>query len=159
MDQMPTTALGALKLMASTQSQVDVFSDQLINAVKYEGANPLEILIQLRAFEKVSGRVIKEIMENAVTQIDRYNGKTELLGNVLERGETGIKYNFEHCGDYVWEQRKSISEAADRQLKEREEFLKALKEPIQILVEETGELQTVRPPLRTSTTSVKVTIK
>lgn len=159
MDYLPTSALGTIKLLASTQTQVDVFSDQLINAVKYEGANPLEILIQLRAFEKVSGRVIKEIMENAVTQIDRYNGKTELFGNALERGEVGVKYDFSHCGDYIWEQRKSIAEAADRQLKEREEFLKALREPIQILVEETGELATVRPPLRTSTTSVKVTIK
>lgn len=159
MNEMPSTALGALKLLASTQSQIDVFSDQLIQAVKYEGADPLEILVQLRAFEKVSGRVIKEIMENAVTQIDRYNGRTELLGNALERMETGVKYHFENCGDYVWEQRKSISEAADLQLKEREKFLMALREPIQILVEETGELQTVRPPQRTSSTGVKVLIR
>lgn len=159
MEGLPTSALGTLKLLASTQTQIDVFSDQLINAVKYDGANPLEILIQLRAFEKMATRVIKEIMDNSVTLIDRYNGNTELFGNKLERAETGIKYDFKVCGDAVWEQRKSISESADRQLKEREDFLKALKEPIQILVEETGELATVRPPLRTSTTSVKVTIR
>lgn len=157
--ELPSTALGALKLLASTQTQVDIFSDQLIAAVKEEGANPLEILVQLRAMEKVSTRVIKEIMENAVTMIDRYNGKFELAGNLIERAETGTKYNFEHCGDYVWEQRKSIAESALRQLKEREDFLKSLKEPIQILVEETGELQTVRPPLKTSTTGVKVSIR
>lgn len=159
MDQLPSSALGALKLLASTQTQVDIFSDQLIAAVKEEGANPLEILVQLRAMEKVSARVIKEIMENAVTLIDRYNGKFELAGNLIERAETGTKYNFEVCNDSVWEQRKSISESAQRQLKEREDFLKSLKEPIQILVEETGELATVRPPLRTSTTGVKVSIR
>lgn len=159
MDQLPSTALGALRMLASTQTQVDIFSDQLIASVKEDGANPLEIIAQLRAMEKVSARVIKEIMENAVTMIDRYNGKFELAGNLIERAEVGTKYNFEVCGDYVWEQRKSIFESAQRQLKEREEFLKSLKEPIKLVVEETGELQTVRPPLRTSSTGVKVTIR
>lgn len=158
-DNLPATALGALRLLASTQTQIDVFSDQLIAAVKEEGANPLEILVQLRAMEKVSARVIKEIMDNAVTMIDRSNGKYELSGNLIERAEAGTRYDFTVCGDYIWEQRKSISDAAQTQLKEREDFLKSLKEPIQILVEETGELQLVRPPLRTSKTIVKVEIK
>ena len=116
-------------MLATTQTQIDIFSDSLIASVKEDGANPLEIIAQLRAMEKVSGRVIKEIMENAVTMIDRYNGKFELAGNLIERAEFGTKYNFEVCGDYVWEQRKSIVEAAQGQLKEREDFLKSLKEP------------------------------
>lgn len=158
-DNLPSSALGTLRLFASTQTEVDRFSDQLIASVKEEGANPIEILVQLRAFEKVTGRVIKEIMDNAITEIDKNNGAMTFAGNNLQRTEAGVSYDFKHSGDSVWEARKAIFDAAQSQLKEREEFLKSLKEPIRILVEETGELQLVRPPLRTSKTIVKVEIK
>jgi len=159
MDNLPSTALGALKLLASTQTQVDVFSDQLIAAVKEEGANPLEILVQLRAMEKVSARVIKEIMENAVTMIDRYNGRFELSGNLIERAEVGTTYDYSKTGDIILERRVAIRDAADSLVKERESFLRSLKEKITLVDEESGEIYVVSPPIKKSKTGVKVTIR
>jgi hypothetical protein len=44
-------------------------------------------------------------------------------------------------------------------VKHRETFLKALKEPLSIIDEETGDLQRVHPPKKSSSTTVKVTFK
>lgn len=160
MNDLPTTVIGTLRLFATTQVQVDRMSDLLIQEVKEGNANPLEVLIQLRAIEKVSGRVLKEIQENILREADKYAEKSfEFNSCKLEKAELGTKYDFTVCGDPVWEQRVSIMNAAKTLVDERQEFLKSLKEPITIVDEGSGEVATIRPPLKTSTSGVKVSIK
>lgn len=159
-DQLPNSAIGTLRLFATTQTQVDVFSDQLIESVKNGEANPIEVLVMLKAFEKVSDRVLKEIRYNAVTEANKYQGPSfEWNGNKIEKSELGVKYDYSICNDPVYNQRQQISAESDKQLKERESFLKSLKEPITIVDEGSGEIVTIRPPLKTSTTGLKVSIK
>ncbi len=59
MDNLPSTALGTIRLLTTTQTHVDVFSDGLIQSVKSGEANPLEVLVTLKAFEKVIERTLK----------------------------------------------------------------------------------------------------
>lgn len=159
-DNIPTTAIGTMRLMATTQTQIDVFSDQVINSVKSGEASALEVLIMLKAFEKMADRVLKEIRENFVNEADKYTERVfEFNGNKIEKAEVGTKYDYSVCNDPVYNSLSSILKNTNTQVKEREEFLKALKQPITILDEGTGEVVTINPPLKTSTTSLKVSIR
>jgi len=160
MNELPTSALSTMKLMATTQTQIDVFSDQLIQSVKEGEAYALEVLVMLRAFEKVSKRVLSEIEDNILKEAEQYPEKSfDYHGNKLEKSEAGVSYDYTVCGDPVHDQRESIMLAAKSQLDERKEFLKALKEPITILDEGTAEVITIRPPVKKSTSIVKVSIR
>lgn len=149
---LPTTAMGALRLLASTQSQIDNFSDQLIQDVKSGEVNPLELILQLKAMEKVTERVKKEIHENVMTAADKYPGTVfEFMGNKVEKAELGTKYLYETCNDLTYNR-------LSKELKERTEFLKAVKAPTTIVDESTGETWTILPPKKQSSTGLKITI-
>lgn len=156
----PSNAMGVVRLFPSTQTQIDVFSDNIIQSVQNGEASPLETLVLLKALEKASERIIKEIREHVITAAEKYPEKTfEFAGATLERSEVGVKYDYTGCGDTIYEQRQSAMDAAKTLVDERTAFLRALKQPMTIVDEMTGEIVTIRPPEKKSTTSVKVTIR
>lgn len=156
----PDNALSALRLMPSKGSEIANFSFQLIKAVKEGQANPLEVLIMLRSLEAVSELVRDEIEQNVLTEAEKHSEKKfEAYGAIVERAEVGTKYNYASSCDQEWERLNSEFEGIKRRKTEREEFLKTLREPIALLVEETGEVTTIKPPLKTSKSGVKVYLK
>lgn len=145
--------------MASTSTQIDVFSDGIIESVKQGEADPIQVLIQLRAMEKATERIIKEIRENFLTAADKYPGTTfEFQGNKIEKTEAA-RYDFSKCGDRVWETRKSILDGNAELLKERETYLKAITAPKKEIDMDTGEIYDVLPPTKSGTPTLKITIR
>ena len=160
MEQLPSTPAGALYLLANTQSQIDKFSDDLIQSVKEGEEDALKVLIYLKAMDKVSERVQKEIRENTLTAADKFPGTSfEFLGNKIEKAENGIKYDYLGTGDPVYRRLFDIQESAQEQVKEREAFLKALKAPLTFVDDDSGEVVTIHPPNKKSTTGLKITIR
>jgi len=160
MNELPATAAGMLNVLANTQTEIDHVSDSVIKSVKDGEVSAIKVLIQLRAMERATGRILTEIKENYLTESDKYPGNQfDFMGNKVEKAELGTKYNFEHCGDPVWMHYSQAALAANNSLKDREAFLKALKEPITIVDEQSGEICTIVPPLKTSTSGLKVTIR
>lgn len=160
MSDLPETPVSALRMLATTQTEIDRFSDGLIRSVKDGEVNPLEILVMLRAFDKVSKRVLSEIDENYLKEADKYpEKKFELFGASIEKAEVGTSYDYTVCCDPIFEERESTMNAAKTLLDERKEFLKALKEPMTMIHEPTGEVITIRPPAKKSTSGLKVTIR
>lgn len=147
-------------MSATTSTQIDVFSDGIIKSVQNGEANPLEVLVMLRALDRASERILKEIKQNFMNEADKYPEKSfEFAGNKIEKSEVGVKYDYSVCGDPVWQHRVNLLTSIQEQVKEREAFLKAIKEPTTIVDESSGEVVTIRPALKTSTDSLKVTIK
>lgn len=156
----PSNPVGLLRLGASTSVQVDVFSDGIIQAVKEGEISAIEVLVQLKAFEKASGRILKEIQEHFVREAEKHpENHFTFNGNKIEKTEVGVRYDFSHCGDPEWERCAVDEQTAGERRKSREAFLKALKEPMEVLDKLTGQVITLRPPIKTGTTSLKVTIK
>lgn len=154
------TAMGALRLMPSKANEVASFSSKIIKSVQNGDANPLEVLIMLRALEAVSEMVREEIEENYVREADKHaEKKFEAFGAIVEKCEVGTKYNFLVCKDPTFERLEVDFETAKRKLDERKEFLKTLREPMPIGDTVTGELVTVNPPLKTSKSGVRVYLK
>jgi hypothetical protein len=160
MSDLPSTPSGLMQLMPSTGDQINSFAQGIIRAVKDGEENPLNVMLQIRAMEKAFEVIKKQISENVVTEADKYPGTTfQFRGVKLAKGDVSTRYDYSHCGDTEWERRNTEAETAKSRLSERETFLKGLKEPITIVDEMTGEIVTVRPPLKSSTPGVKFFIK
>lgn len=160
MNDLPQTALGTLKLMPSNLQQVAKFSKQLVQSVMDGETNPLELLVLLRALEKTSETVIDCIRENINSAAGKFSEREiEMFGAKLEKSEVGVKYDYASTGDAIWEQRDAGVNAAESLRKEREAFLRTLRQPMTVVDESTGEVTQIKPPIKRSTSFVKVHLK
>jgi hypothetical protein len=151
------TAIGTLRVMPASKSECGRFSDQIIASVKSGEVSPLEVLVLLRALENVSETVRSAIKDNINTAADKYSEKSFNVFNArIEKAELGTKYYYESSGDPEWARRKAGVDAATNLLKEREAFLRALKEPLDTYDSETGETFKIVPPPKFSTSGLKV---
>jgi hypothetical protein len=156
----PNSPTSLLHLLASTSQQIEFFSSSIVNEVRNGDESPLRVLVQLRAMEKASKAILEGIKEEIITEAEKYPGKDfELWGNKLSKEEVGVSYDYSICGDPTFERLEVDFETAKAKLEERKKFLRTLTEPIPIGDTLTGELVTVRPPKKTSTSSVKVSIR
>jgi hypothetical protein len=159
-EQIPQTATEYLTLGPSTQTSIDIFSDGVIQSVQAGNINPLAVLVQIRAMEKAFERILKETKDNLMREADKYPGNDfEFQGNKITKAEHGTRYDFSQCGDPVYAQRLKIVQEASEQLKEQESFLKALKAPITVVDEGSGEVVTIQPPTKRSTSGLNVAIR
>lgn len=160
MSDLPNSAYGVMRLLPDTKTGVDIFSKQLITAVENGEVNPLQLKALFKVMEKVSEKVDEGIKDSLLREADKYNEKKfNMYGFDIEKAEVGTKYDYAACGDPIYNHRLQIFLEAEKQLKERAEFLKALHEPLTLVDDESGEVATVRPPLKKSTTGLKFSMK
>jgi len=160
METLPQSPTELLTMMASTSTQIDVFSDGVIQSVQAGEINPLAVLIQLRAMERASARILKEIAPNLLNEADKYPEKEfEYQGNKITKAEHGTKYDYSSCKDPQWIELENDFRIISQKKSDRESFLKALKTPITLLDELSGEVVTITPPTKKSTSGLNVTIK
>jgi len=154
------TPVSVINLLPSTSDEVNRFANNVIQSVKNGEENPLQMLLQVRAMEKAFKIITEKIKENYLNEADKYPGdKFDFKGNMIQKGDVHTEYDYSVCGDPIWVQRKGILDMAKDQLDERQEFLRALREPMTIVDDESGEVATVRPPAKKSTPGLKITIK
>lgn len=152
-------AIAILDLFATSRTGIDIASDSIIEGVKSGEVSPLKALVWCKTMEEIIERVRKETKENQLTASEKYPEKTfEFAGATLTKAEHGTKYNYAACGDTVWERLNTDTETAKAKQSERETFLKALKAPEVVVDQLTGELVTITPPVKTSTSGLNVKI-
>lgn len=155
-----TKAIAALDLFTTSQVGIDVASDQLIEAVQSGEVNPLKLRVWVKTMEAIIDRVNRATSENQLTEAGKYPGsRFEFAGAIVDKAELGTKYDYRACGDSVWERLSTDMETAKSRLSERETFLKALKEPLTVIDELTAEVVKISPPIKTSVSGLKVTIR
>jgi hypothetical protein len=159
-NELPQTATEYLTLAPSTQTQIDVFSDGVIQSVQAGEVNPLTVLIQLRAIAKASERILKEINSNILNEAGKYSeNEFEYAGCKLTKAEHGTTYDFSNCGDIQWVTLKAKESILKSSIKDRETFLKAIKGALETLDKDSGEVVTLTPPTKKSTSGVNVSIR
>ena len=155
MYQLPTLTNGIsksqLKLMAD-MSLKEIFD----NGRAIEAAEALSVMEnfikELRANKQFSDYVRDEIAKNG-KQIETQSAKLELA-------ETGVKYNFDNCADALYQQLEQQLQSVESDLKDRKEFLKTVPlSGLSIINEQTGEVSTIYPPSKQSTSTYKITLK
>lgn len=157
MNELPSSAIGTLRLLPSKASEVAQFSRQLIVSVQNGEVNPLELLVMLRSLEAVSELVREEIEGNILTEAGKFSEKViERFGARIEKCDTYTKYIYETSKDSEWESMSSELRSLQHRIKEREEFLRALTNPITIVDPDSGEVSEIRPPIKKTKEGVKV---
>lgn len=160
MSDLPETPQGLMQLLPNTSSQIESFTRGIVSAVQNGEANPLNVMLQIRALQKACEEISKQIKDNVNTEADKYPGiEFEFRGNKLVKGDVSTTYDYSASGDTIWERLKVDADTAKDKLSERESFLKSLKQPMTIVDELTGEVVTIRPPLKKTVPGVKFFIK
>lgn len=160
MDNLPTSPMGVLSMMANTQTSIDYFSDSVIALVKNGEENAIKVLVQMKAMERATERITKEIKDNCMREADLYPGTSfEYLGNTIQKVDVRTEYDFTACEDPEWNRLENTIKSLKVLQKQRESFLRGSGEPFAILNEETGEVNKVYPPIKKSTQGLKVNIR
>lgn len=160
MSELPGTAYGVMRLLPDTKQEVERFSNQLIQAVRNGEVNPLQLKSMFKVMELVSDIVSDATKVNQLNEADKYSEKKfNAYGFEIEKAEVGTKYDYAVCGDPIYNQRAQVLEEAKKLLDERATFLKALKEPLTLVDDESGEVATIYPPLKKSQSGLKFSLK
>jgi hypothetical protein len=109
--------------------------------------------------EKVFDKIKPTLIENALNEISNFEKNPIIKGSEFSIVEAGVKYDYSDCNDIEYNTLTTQIEALKSTLKERETFLKAIKQPMQMIDENSGEVYTINPPKKSSTTTLKVTFK
>jgi hypothetical protein len=107
------------------------------------------------ALDKVS-ETLKPLVVN---ELQKYSAKEKIIsyGTEFTLKETGVKYDYSKCGDAVLLDLMKQVEELNTKIKERQAFLKSIKDVEFIVDTRTGELCEIHPPQKTSTTSYVIT--
>ena len=119
---------------------------------------PLQLAAQLKFVEDIIINVKEELRQRVVAEKDKYGKDTMTYhGATFDIKEAGIKYDFSHCEDAIWNDIDKKMQMLTERRKEREVFLKMIKERFTYVDESTGEIVTIYPPQKKSTTTYAIT--
>jgi hypothetical protein len=143
-----------------SKSQVKTTAQSLLDEVQEGSIDTLSTLAHLEFMSQVIELAKEELRTRAVAELDLYGAEARVgvvrHGVTFQQREVGVRYNFENTPS--WNEIKAKEDAIAGQRKELEEQLKVLKSKQTILDEGTGELIEMNPPIKTSKTSVAITL-
>jgi len=148
-------ALSTINLMPSTNNEVDKMFTLIKQEILSGNENPLKLEVQLKAMEILIKKLRSdnEIKEQMIDEGMKYPEKSfELFGAKFSKTTVGVKYDFDVCQDSEWQDIKEHVENYKAKLKEREDFLKTLKQPV--VNPDTGEM--IYPANKTGKESISV---
>lgn len=156
---MTETAMSTVRLLPETKNQIETFANQLEKGLNEGQIVPSELLRFQKAMEKVFEKIKPTLISNTIDEISQYEKNAVLKGAEFSIVEAGTKYDFSDCNDLEYKALEFSLEKTKEALKQREMFLKSIKEPLQLIDEDSGEVYVIYPPKKSSTTTVKVTFK
>ena len=147
-----------IKSGPQTGDQILEFQNEILDSVTNGFEDPLFLLVKLKAFTKALDGAIDSIQEYALSEAQKHGKSFAIYGAKVEVKEMGTKWYFDKTGDpiiaRIAEQKDQISKAE----KDRQAFLKTLKEKTSFLDEESGEVFTVYPARKESKTGIAISI-
>lgn len=132
-------------------------AEQAVQAVKDGWVDAIEASIMIKKTEQVLDYMKEEIKPLALSKmVEKSNS---LYGVDITKSMLGVKYDYSVCQDPIWDELNAEKVALDKKLKAREAFLKTLTEAKQELIEETGEVVKIFPPIKTGTEGLTLKVK
>ena len=148
------------KIPASKEEQA-VLSSAMINSVLDGEIDPIKAVVQAKSLVETLTLFLKDkgVNDLVLREVEKYGKQTSKDGATIAIKEVGSKWDYSECGDPIYNRLSSQKAEIEEKLKEREGLLKAAREPRTEVDEETGEVYTVNPPSKSSTTSYAITFK
>lgn len=139
---------------------IQSFTEFNVNLIKDGKVDALLFKVRATALKKALDAIDEQTRENIMNEVDKYPEKSfKAFGVTIEKAETGVSYDFSTCNDLVLNEFYRKAEELKAKIKERENHLKTLKEPVTVVDEETGETTKIYPPLRKSQSFIKISFK
>ncbi len=157
---LPDSPTSILELFSTSKDGITLFASKVINEVEAGNADPLRVQIFCKTLEEVAEKIKAGIKDSAKREAAKYGDKPFMhAGAELHLTSTFTQYDYSGCGDAVWLRCHQDEKVNAEARKERESFLRALREPMEVLDGNTGEVAILRPPVKKTTEGVKVQIK
>ena len=153
------TAISTLSQLPETKQQIETFAHSLEQGLINGQIIASDLLRFQKAMEKVFEKIKPTLIENALNEISNFEKNPIIKGSEFSIVEAGVKYDYSDCNDLEYNSLSIQLEALKSTLKDRETFLKSIKQPMQMIDENSGEVFTIYPPKKSSTTTLKVTFK
>lgn len=135
-------------------SEAQDFAETIIE----EGADKLMALAVSSKLALFLKTLDDELMNASLSEIDKWkDGKAELIGMKLELTESGVKYDYSL--NAKWNELTAEIEALNDKRKKMEAYIKTLETMKAEVDQETGEIIEWFPASKSSTTTIKRTIK
>ena len=119
--------------------------------------DPIKQLALVAKFQMMIDIIEKGIKEKSMEDLQKHGGKLTAYGIEFAIQEVGTKYDY--TANEKWNDLQLQIEELKAKQKEAENFCKNLPGTIEVLDPESGELVTWHKPAKSSTTSIKKTIK
>lgn len=156
----PETALSVLTLFSTSKDGIERFSNQLIQDVKEGRADALKVRVLLDTMVSIAEIVDKATKPEQLSEASKYGERPfNFMGAELHATATKTEYDYETCGDVYLNDLEAEAAQLAKKIKARKELLKSLGEITPVGDPTTGDTYTVCPPIKKTTTGLKVTIK
>lgn len=153
------TVTEVLTLLPESKDQVESFATILNSCIDNGEISALRVALIKKAFDEVFDR-LPSLKELALAEAEKYGEKKfSYHGAKIEIRELGVKFDFANCGDIIHSRLSEKLHEAETASKERESMLKTLTGSIILTDEDSGEMYTVYPPTRKSTTGIAISFK
>lgn len=167
------TAQSILALFDTTKAQRESFVQSVVDSIENGEISALKVHIQLKSIEGIINSLTnidpkKNKLSNLaktynrllLDEAEQYGAKEFTFhGATISIRETGSKYDFSVCNDRKWEHLKVYESEVSEKRKQREEELKTIDKVRVETDPETGETFELFAPVKSSKTSVIVSLK
>jgi hypothetical protein len=145
-------------IFSANKSEMVGMVNSYLEELAFNGGEPLKDLILCRKYSFLLEEIEKGLKDYAMSELKSHDGsEAEMYDSVLKEVESGVKYDFSATSAWVI-QKKKVEEEASK-LKEIEAFIKGCKSKTSIVDEQTGEVSEYFPASKTSSTSIRITLK
>lgn len=144
-----------------SKERVSTIVQHYTDTLKDGHINVLEALAQLEFLSQVVDGIKAKARELSIDEIARYGNEAKtgvvMHGVTLKLKEAGTKYNYSH--NTLWNSIKEKEDGIAQARKDLEAMLKTISKPTTFVNKDTGEIHDLVPALKTSTTTVEVSLK
>lgn len=153
------TPLSVIELAPESLAQVDEFAAYVQERLENGEIDALRVYSLCKGMMKAMEACVSVLQEKATEEAQQYGKTFEKHNFKYEVKEVGVKYIFDNCNDPKLFSFTTKLNEAKADVDARQKFLKSLKQPVEIADDDTGEVFTVNPAVKTSKTSVTVEMK
>ena len=158
---MEITTQGILSLFETTKQERSTFVSDVLERIGNGQADPVKVHLQLKCMEEIVKTITShQGYKDLLLYEAEKNGRKFMAFNAeFSIKEMGTKYDYSQCGDADLLSMLQSIETITAAVKERQEYLKHLPTAGVQQIDANGEVITLFPPTKTSTTTVAVSLK
>lgn len=134
------------------------FIQQIKQSVENGSYTAMEMTAMLRNLREIADASEQAIEHFLLDEVEKHGKEVAQHGVTFTVAEVGVKYDYENCKDLEWTMLRNAEARNADARKLREKFLKTITSPLTLVNEDTGEVDTINPPIKSSTTKVKITL-